>query len=599
MRPTLLALVLCAAFSADAQLELTIFHANDGESALTGYGDEGGAHRFIEVLRRERFALQGKPSLTISSGDNYLAGRQIAASINSLQNDPARGQFYDAALARAIGYDAVVIGNHEFDFGPQLLGSFIEHANIPPTHTRFLTANLDFSNSTQVTQAVKDLVDPIAVFDIDGTLVGVVAATTPMLPSISNPGDVAINTDVRAVVQQQIDTLTAGGVNIIILASHLQSVSEDAKLIAQLHGVDFAIAGGGDELLANADTPLVPSHAHEKPMGAYPLTEVDTDGDGTHEAIVNADGARVPVVTTSGQFRYLGRITLHFDAAGVLTATSNPGPVRVVDASTGLPDGVKPDVTMLEYVVKPVAEFSAELDQTTIGKLGPGVTLDGRRTEVRFRETGFGNLIADAVRHRVEQEFNPAGPIIGLQNAGGIRNDVVLEPGDTITMGNTFDALPFPNFVCLVRDVSVETLRQSLENSVSRVEHGDGRLLQISGFSMTYDPAAPGSTYDRDGKLVKLGSRVRSVVLDDGTVLIQDSKITKETTIAVALIDFTARGGDQHDFGPLTAARFSRSPTTYQQAVANYIEHMGGTITAKAYAQFGEGRIRPITAPAD
>ncbi len=591
----LLMMVLSVPVCAQERFELTIFHANDGESALTGFDAEGGAHRFIEVLRRERFKIGDAPSLTISSGDNYLAGRQLAASVASLQADPAGGQFYDAALCRAIGYDAVVIGNHEFDFGPELLSEFIEHSNIAPTRTQFLTANLDFSQSQQFSEAAKGLVAPTAVFDFEGTRVGIVAATTPMLKGISSPGDIKINTDVRGVVQSHIDALTADGVKIIILASHLQSVSEDARLIAQLTGVDFAIAGGGDELLANPDTPLTPAHKHETPMGAYPLMELDVDGDGTAEPIVDADGAVVPIVTTPGQFRYLGRITLQFDDQGVLTGFDNLGPVRVVDVSTGFVDGVKSDVTMLEYVVKPVAKFSEAMDTTIIGKLGPDVMLDARRTSVRFRETGFGNLIADALRQTVIDEYAPSQPVVGLQNGGGIRNDVVLNPGDAVTMGNTFDTLPFPNFVCIVRDVDVETLRATLENAISRVEHGDGRFLQVSGLHYTYDPAGKPSLYDRDGVRTQLGSRVRSVTLDNGTVLIDGGVVVSDVKVSLALNTFTARGGDQHDFGKLTPERFSRSETTYQQVLVNYIKHLGGTITGPAYAQFGEGRITSVS----
>lgn len=590
-RTLMCCLLIAAAGSASAQLELTLFHANDGESALPGYGEEGGVHRFVSVLQRERDALGNGHSLTISSGDNYLAGRYLAASIAQMESDLTEGVFYDALFTRAVGYDAVVIGNHEFDFGPGLLGRFIEQTNADNGDTAFLTANLDFSASKQISDRAKQFIAPARVFEFDGVKVGLVAATTPMLANISSPGDVVVNTDVQGILQQQIDDLSAQSVNIIILASHLQSVAEDAALIRQLRGVDFAIAGGGDELLANPDTLLVPSHADEVIAGSYPLVEYGFDDNGAPSPIVNADGVPVPVVTTSGQFRYLGRITLHFDAQGNLEGYSNPGPVRVIDASGGHADGVQPNEAVLQTVVRPVEEFSSELDATRIGTLDQNITLDARRTEVRTRETGFGNLIADALRAQIMHDFAPSDPLIGLQNGGGIRNDVVLEPGSTMTMGHTFDALPFPNFVSLVSGVSVRTLKETLENAVSRVERGDGRFLQISGMRMEYDPNAQPRWVNRDGSLRHAGSRVRKVTLENGTVIIHDGNVVSDITIAVATNDFTAQGGDYHNLGELTADRYHRSTTTYQQAVANYIKSMNGAIQGNAYKQHGEGRI--------
>ncbi|MDZ4700936.1 MAG: hypothetical protein SH809_14620 [Rhodothermales bacterium] len=119
------------------------------------------------------------------------------------------------------------------------------------------------------------------------TQIGVIGATTPALPTISSPRGVVVMDDVASIVQAEIDALTAAGVTKIILISHLQGIEQDLELIPMLSGLDIAIAGGGDELLANNDDVLVPGDG--TPFGPYPLR------------VANADGVDVPVVFDAGQ----------------------------------------------------------------------------------------------------------------------------------------------------------------------------------------------------------------------------------------------------------------------------------------------------------
>ena len=69
----------------------------------------------------------------MTSGDNFLASPEFAASVND-------GTFYDARAIELLEYDALAIGNHEFDFGPELLADFVIATEAPP----FLSANLDY-----------------------------------------------------------------------------------------------------------------------------------------------------------------------------------------------------------------------------------------------------------------------------------------------------------------------------------------------------------------------------------------------------------------------------------------------------------------------
>ena len=177
----------------------------------------------------------------------------------SLARRPA--PFYDIIALNLIGYDAIVLGNHEFDFGPDVLADAIRGSS---SHAPFLSANLDFSREPRLAELVATgRIASSTILAVNGESVGVIGATTPGLPYLSSPRNVRVEQDVAAVVQREIDALQAAGVNKIIVVSHLQGVAGDLALAAALRGVDVLIAGGGDELLANAGNLLLPGDSEE------------------------------------------------------------------------------------------------------------------------------------------------------------------------------------------------------------------------------------------------------------------------------------------------------------------------------------------------
>ena len=117
-------------------------------------GDDGnnGLNSLIDI----RYVSVGDPALpiagnvvTVTSGDNTLASPALTAGF---ENHDAGNQVYDAIALDYIEFDAMAIGNHDFDFGPDRLADFIEdHVN---TQVPFLSANLDFSNETDDLQAL-------------------------------------------------------------------------------------------------------------------------------------------------------------------------------------------------------------------------------------------------------------------------------------------------------------------------------------------------------------------------------------------------------------------------------------------------------------
>ena len=233
---------------------LTILHNNDGESQLVDLGsgleDFGGVAHFATVVQREKWAASSDEGaseksgwIMVSSGDNFLAGPEFTAGLRS-------GTYYDALALDLIGYDAIALGNHDFDFGPEVLAEFIKQ--VSDSQVPFLSSNLDFSGEPSL-QALFDegRIAESVVVQRNGVRIGIIGVTTPNLRSISSPRNVKIISGVAGEIQAEVDRLEAAGVNKIVLISHLQDVDVDIALLKQIDGVDVVVAGGGDDLLAN------------------------------------------------------------------------------------------------------------------------------------------------------------------------------------------------------------------------------------------------------------------------------------------------------------------------------------------------------------
>jgi 5'-nucleotidase len=409
----------------------------------------------------------------------------------------------------------------------------------------------------------------------DGERIGIIGAITPSLNLISSPRNVFVDPDVAGAVQEEVDALQARGIDKIVLISHLQDIDEEIALAKDLSGVDVMVAGGGDELLANPDDLLVPG---DTVAGPYPLLAVD------------ADGVTIPVVTTPGSYKYLGELTVQFDSDGNVVAYSG-GPIRVAGGDN--PDAVRADRQMQRQVVDPVEEFVEGLAANVIAQ--SAVALEGRRAPgVRTQETNLGNLVADSQVWQAGQlaaEFGVPAPQVGLQNGGGIRNETLI-PAGPISELETFNIVPFSNFVAVVPDVPRDQFRQILERAVSGIPDAAGQFAQISGFSFTYDPAQTAQVIATDGSIVTPGARVRSLILDDGTVIVENGVVLAGDPIDVATIDFLARGGDGY---PFLGLPFTTVGVSYQQALANFIQGpLAGQITAADYPEGGEGRITQL-----
>jgi 2',3'-cyclic-nucleotide 2'-phosphodiesterase (5'-nucleotidase family) len=580
---------------------LTLLHNNDGESKLLApttapASNYGGAARFASLVASLKTQAATEPmpggvdplatrgTLMISSGDNFLAGPTFDASLNLAPGS----QYYDSKLLELVGYDAVAIGNHEFDFGPGVLADFIE--GIPGVP--FLSANLDMSGDADLGPLVTSgRIAPYTIVTKGGEQIGIIGATTDILPSISSPGpDVIINA-VGPAVQTAADTLTAMGVNKIILASHLQNIANELALVPTLRNIDIVISGGGDELLGSTATdPIIPG---ETPVANYPRNVNDLDG------------VSVPVITTAGDYRYVGRLKVGFDADGELTQVYEPEsqPIRV-SGLAGDPFAVTPDATVAAQVEAPVQAHVAGLQANVIAVTQ--VPLDGRNfNPIRRYESNLGNLIADSLLWQARQLNAGAGlptPDVSLQNGGGIRNNSVFGAAATpgapvnLTEFDTFSSMAFSNFVSIVPNVDPYRLRQLLEHSVAGAPTGGantsagGQWGHWGGIRFTWTNTGTPQVVNATTKLVTTeGTRVLDVVLADGTVIWNDGVLAPTArNVTVATIDFLANGGDNYPFGNLAKTNLGVS---YQQALYNYLTSpvgLNGVVTQAAYPNLGQ-----------
>ncbi len=569
------------AFAGDSAVSfwLTVLHNNDAESQLidagSGLEDFGGVARFATLVQDLRASARTAPaggSLLISGGDNYLAGPEFNASLSN------GVPFFDTRAMELIGYDVAAIGNHEFDFGPDVLADFLAGFSGGPV---FVSANLDFTNEPGVQAFVNSgRLARSTVIEVDGRQIGVVGATTPSLPFVSSPRNTIIN-DVATSVQAEIDALTAKGVNIILLTSHLQDVNQEIALATQLTGIDAIIAGGGDELFANAGDLLLPG---DSPIGAYPATST------------SLDGRTVPVVVTPGDYTYIGLLELGFNAAGELVEIgANSGINRVAGGAN--PDAVAADATVQAEVVDPVVAALAAQASNIVYTSDVG--LDGQRPNIRRVETNLGNLIADAflwVANDRAPSFGLGTVDVALANGGGIRNDSIIPPGGVSELTN-FGILPFSNFLSVVPAIPADQFKEILENAVSLIGATNGRYAQVAGFRMEIDLAETAQVLDGSGNVTTPGSRVREVVLDNGAVIVENGAVVAGApAVNIAIVDFLARGGDQY---PFRGASFTTLGVTYDLALREYVDSaLGGFVSVLDYPAGGEGRVLAVGGPA-
>lgn len=436
------AVLALSAGAAMADYSITILHTNDfhsrfepisrfdsrcsEESNLEG-SCFGGSARMMTAIETAKDRAENW--LLVDGGDQFQGSLFYT--------------FYKGAAAaemmKKMGYDAMTVGNHEFDDGPEVLRGFVNSVDFP-----ILMSNADISGEPLLADAIQKSV----VIEKGGEQIGLIGLTPRDTDELASPGPNVIFTDPVEAVQAEVDKLTEMGVNKIIVLSH-SGYAVDQRVAEGTTGVDVIVGGHSNTYLSNVSN---------RAIGPYPTMVGDT-------AIVQA----------YAYGKYLGELKVVFNDEGVIESTAGEPIIldRFVSEDTSTKDRV--------------AELAIPLDEIRKRVVASAVApIEGDRSVCRVEECPMGNLVADAMLDRVADQ----GIQIAFANSGGIRASI---DGGEVTMGEVMTVLPFQNTLSTF-SATGQTIIDALENGVSQVEEVAGRFPQVAGMSFTWDSSAePGS----------------------------------------------------------------------------------------------------------
>jgi 2',3'-cyclic-nucleotide 2'-phosphodiesterase (5'-nucleotidase family) len=417
-----LLLVLSAAGSAKT-VEIRIVHTNDIHGWIMPRPDKkakgrliGGAAALASVVKAER---RKGPTLVLDAGDWF-------------QGTPEGNLPRGAALAEifnAIGHDAVVIGNHEFDFGQEVLEELVGKISVP-----VLGANiLRVSTGKTVEYAGRYIVKEAA-----GVKVGIFGMVTCDVPDKVFPNSVA-GLDFRKEIETARETVAemrSKGVEIVIGLTHVGQESDDSPPFI------------GDRAVA----------------AAVPGIDIIVGGH-THAAIENPvpEPSGTLIVNAGAYLKTVGVATLEFDDEKRVVSASR-GEVRKLWI-----DEVGEDPEIKRIVERYRREVGRELD-IVIGRAEDDLPED------RTRLSPAGAWLTDCVRKYTKTD-------VAFQNAGGIRTG--LESGP-VRIRSLFEMMPFDNYLMTLY-MNGASVKKVLEHGVSFAPH----VVQASGIEYTWDAELP------------------------------------------------------------------------------------------------------------
>ena len=463
----------------DELFTLELLHVADQEAGAAAVQDAPRLSAVLNALKAQDLGDDGieDNTLVLSSGDAFIPGLFYEASGPVF----GTGGIADIQIQNELGFQAIALGNHEFDFGPRplselitglnatsesigsILGSEFTGANFPYLSTNLNFASDEFLAPLEVPggQAPQpNSVTSSVVIDVNGENIGVVGATTPTLASISTAGNVGILPSpfnpnptpeqldaLAAEIQAEVDALIAAnpGLDKVVLLAHMQQLAIELGLAERLVNVDIIVAGGSNTRLFDAnDRP----RAGDSNQGEYP------------QFVTNAGGTTTAVVNTDGSYKYVGRLVIDFDADGNIIPGSYDADISGAYATDaqgvadlGAAGLVDPEIQQI------VEAIEAQIISTESNVLGiADVFLNGNRSGtdaaddpdgVRTQETNLGNLTADA-NLAVAKETDPS-VVISIKNGGGIRASV----GETLVPPGSTDFIRTPNEAVIDSDGNV------------------------------------------------------------------------------------------------------------------------------------------------
>ncbi len=406
-----------ASGSEGLQKSIVILYDNDVHCAIDGYTKMAGLR---DAIMQRDTVWTG----IVSCGDFLQGGTPGALS---------RGK-YIVDIMRNVGYDAIALGNHEFDYGLVHLKELMEEMNTPVLCTNYY----DTGSTTPYFASY-------TIHRYGGKRVAFVGVLTPetMIDEgysfFDEEGDQLADlrpNDVCELVQTAVDAARSEGADYVVTLSHLGEAKpalgiSSHELIAATRGIDVVLDG----------------HTHS----AIP-----------HDEVANLDGKMIPISQTGTGFANVGKLVITTD--GHITTTLIPTKditFENMHVSTTV-DSVRKE--MEKVIARPICHSDFDLIITDA---------NGVR-QVRRSETNLGDLVTDAFREAMQAE-------IGLYTGGGIRSNIAA---GTITYGDVTNVLPFDNYMMMIEATGAEILTV-LERCTAALPAEEGQFPQVSGLRYT------------------------------------------------------------------------------------------------------------------
>ena len=468
-------------------VRLTVLHTSDVHSRILPYdhdplyteqqlglaegrGPYGGVARMAHIVKRER--ERAGRSIWLDSGDLF----QGAPIFNIF-----RGEAEVRAMSMA-GLDAMALGNHEFDHGPEnVLQQFANFADF-----ELLAANYEFEDDAKpFAKSFDIIVKPFVIYNVDGLKLGIIGMGN--LSSMNSLEDGTNNIGVlpKETLQtvQFYTNFLRDAVDIVVLLDHL-GLTEDEVLARNICGLDLIL--GGHHHIALSPPKLIDYNPDAKYISARPemdeeIVTVDSEGEEEDPEVgADPDGTDPP--------RGIGECK----------------PEHVRQTLLAHPNAFSKFVSRLDIVVRdkrivshkfklfpidttvPEDADTRDVLQDYIEEMAQTLLLDRVITTAteplrRFGNTGgdsmLGNLVAEAMQYRryIETEFC-------VTNSLGIRTDILAGP---ITYEQMYNVMPFENTITTMILSGIEVQELLDFATRSSAERGCNSQIQVSGISFT------------------------------------------------------------------------------------------------------------------
>ncbi|WP_061594562.1 cell surface ecto-5'-nucleotidase Nt5e [Streptococcus gordonii] len=436
--------------------EANIIHTNDVHGRIVEEKGVIGDAKLAAVIEEER---KNNPSTLVVDAGDAFQGLPISNSSKGEER---------AKLLNEMGYDAMAVGNHEFDFGLDEAKKYKEILNFP------LLSSNTYVNGARLFEAS-------TIVDKDKNVVGdefvVIGVTTPETATKTHPKNVQGVTfkdpisEVNSVIDEVEARAAAEGKsykNYVVLA-HL---GVDTTTPVEWRGSTLAEALSNNPKLKGKRVTVIDGHSHTVQSTTY--------------------GDNVTYNQTGSYLNNIGKIT--YKANQLLG-----NPQQISAAST---KDVVPNAKIAAMVKKIKEAYDAE--NAKVVRDNSPVELNGQRENVRVRETNLGNVVADALYEYGQTGFSHKTDL-AVTNGGGLRETIAKDK--PITKGDVIAVLPFGNTISQIKvtgqniaDMFAKSLGSILQEKNGQPvldENGQpllepsGGFLQVSGAKVYYDTTLP------------------------------------------------------------------------------------------------------------